>query len=440
MIDWFNQLVGLMTDLKSAKRIVTNLIRSRKTRRTLSRQMPKRPAPSSIQIAVYFADTKVNLYQIRQWYAPLAELNKSHPVAIITRSPGATLVMLDESPVPVVYLRKVVELEQFVSEQELRMTLYVNQNTKNFQMFRYGRMWHVFVNHGESDKMYMTTNQFKAYDYSFVAGQAARDRLAKKLWDFDVEARTFMIGRPQADHFAGKLPYSPDDRTVVLYAPTWEGDRDAAAYGSIASHGEAIVGALLATGRHRLIYRPHPRSGVVDLDYRHANERIISMIESANARDKNAKHIFDDGKDMGWQLAAADLAITDVSAMVYDRLAVGKPLIVARPESSAADVETEGYLGAAEWLSASDARKVVEIIDRVLNDPTAIDRLKFWVERHFGDTSTGAATKRFHEAVETLITSWERHASIHAGDRKTRESDPFDGEEDDEEDPSTSAD
>ena len=28
-------------------------------------------------------------------------------------------------------------------------------------MFRYGRMWHVFINHGESDNMYMTTNQFK---------------------------------------------------------------------------------------------------------------------------------------------------------------------------------------------------------------------------------------------------------------------------------------
>ena len=41
-------------------------------------------------------------------------------------------------------------------------------------MMRYGRRWHVFINHGESDKMYMTTNQFKAYDYSLVAGDAAQ--------------------------------------------------------------------------------------------------------------------------------------------------------------------------------------------------------------------------------------------------------------------------
>ncbi|HEY9498110.1 MAG TPA: CDP-glycerol glycerophosphotransferase family protein, partial [Terrimesophilobacter sp.] len=317
----------LLNDLNSARRIVRNLVRSRLTRRRLARRLlgVPQPVPGSIRIAVYFADTKVNLYQIRQWYAPLAELAETWPVAIIARSPGATLALLDESPVPVVYLRKVVDLEQFVSEQDLRIVFYVNQNTKNFQMFRYGRMWHVFVNHGESDKMYMTTNQFKAYDYSFVAGEAARDRLSRKLWDFDLDRRTIMIGRPQADHFAGDLPYTPDDRTVVLYAPTWEGDREAAAYGSVASHGVELVNTLLATGSHRVIYRPHPRSGVVDPEYKRANETIIAAIAAANARDRSAQHVYDDGPGMGWQLAAADVAITDVSAMVYDRLAVGKP-------------------------------------------------------------------------------------------------------------------
>lgn len=76
---------------------------------------------------------------------------------------------------PVVYLRRIADLETFVSEQDLQIVLYVNQNAKNFQMFRYGRMWHVFINHGESDKMYMTTNQFKAYDYS-PGRRGRRDR------------------------------------------------------------------------------------------------------------------------------------------------------------------------------------------------------------------------------------------------------------------------
>ena len=395
-----------------------NILRSRASRAELARRLPtvEKPAKGSIQIAVYFADSRVNMYQIRQWYAPLAELAKRWPVAVIARSPGTMLNLLDESPVPAVYLRQMADLEKFIHNQDIKIVFYVNQNTKNFQMFRYGRMWHVFINHGESDKMYMTTNQFKAYDYSLVAGDAARERLSRKLWNFDVDAKTLSIGRPQADHFAGELPYPADDRTVVLYAPTWEGDRPSAAYGSIATHGVALVSALLATGTHRVLYRPHPRSGVIDAAYGAANRSIIAAIAAANAADPAAHHVYDDGKELGWQLAGADVAITDVSAMVYDRLATGKPLIVARPASADADVDLSGYLGDCEWLAADSAGNIVAIADRVQNSAEAKERLEHWVTRHFGDTAPGAATARFHGAVEQLIAEWERNAVLHAGE------------------------
>jgi len=411
--------------------VLRNILRSRKARSTLARRLPSVPQPddASVQIVVYFADTRVNMYQIRQWYAPLAELAKTRPVAIIARSPGTMLTLLDESPVPVVYLRKVVDLERFIHSQDIKIVFYVNQNTKNFQMFRYGRMWHVFINHGESDKMYMTTNQFKAYDYSFVAGDAARERLARKLWDFDVDRKAIPIGRPQADHFAGALPYPADDRTVVLYAPTWEGDRDSAAYGSIATHGVGLVTALLASADHRVVYRPHPRSGVVDPAYGAANRAIIASIAAANAADPTAHHVFDEGNELGWQLAGADVAITDVSAMVYDRLATGRPLIVTRPVSPIAEVDEGGYLGSSEWLDAADSADIVAIAERVQHSEEAQKNLHYWVERHFGDTTQGAATARFHAAVEHLVTEWERHALLHADDAPSSE-DPFDDDDD----------
>ncbi len=411
-----------------------NILRSRRHRAELAtRQRSARPpAPGSIEIVVYFADTRVNLYQIRQWYAPLAELAKQHPVAIISRSPGTMLTLLDEAPVPAVYLRQVVDLERFVAQQPLRIVFYVNQNTKNFQMFRYSRMWHVFINHGESDKMYMTTNQYKAYDYAFIAGEAARERLERKLWGYDLDGKALMIGRPQADHFAGALPYQPDDRTVVLYAPTWEGDRPAAAYGSIVSHGETLVDALLATGRHRVIYRPHPRSGVVDAAYGAANTRIMQALERANAADPGAQHVVDTGPELGWQLSAADAAITDISAMVYDRLATGKPLLIARPASPDAEIDDSGYLSACEWLRPEQAAEVVPMIDRVLTSEEAHASLRLWVERYFGDTTPGAATARFHAAVDALYAAWDAAAAQHAGDPLTSESNPFD--EDDDED------
>src|SRR5690554_2751804 len=362
--------MAIADDFRAATHVLGNGWRSLRSRNRLARTPGafEHPPPGSMKIAVYYSDSNVNLYQLRQWYEPLVELSKTWPVVVIARSPGAMLRLLTECPLPVVYLRKIVDLENFVLEQDLAMVLYVNQNARNFQMFRYGRMWHVFINHGESDKAYMSSNQYKAYDYAFVAGMAARDRLRHALWGYDVDSRTFMIGRPQADHFAGEPPYPSDGRTVVLYAPTWEGDRSSMGYGSVVSHGVELTRILLEDPGYRLIYRPHPRSGVVDPEYGRANQQIIAAIRRANAVDPDAHHVYDDGGAVGWQLVAADVAITDVSAMVYDRLATGKPILITKPVSPEADVDRSGYLGSCEWLTVDGARNVKTHIEQVLTN------------------------------------------------------------------------
>jgi hypothetical protein len=428
--------VSVLSDVAAARRIIRNLIRSRTNRRRLAQLLAERefPEPHRFQIVLYFADTKVNLYQVRQWYKPLIELAKTWPVVIVSRAPSSMLRLMDESPLPVVYLRKIVDFEDFLAEQDIRIVLYVNQNIKNFQSMRYGRMWHVFINHGESDKAYMASNQYKAYDYAMVAGQAAVERLTRALWDYDVAKRALVIGRPQADYFSGELPYAPDERVTVLYAPTWEGDRGSMSYGSVLSHGVGIARVLLADPRFRLVYRPHPRTGVSDADYRRANQEIIQAIAAANARDPKAQHIFDESPSIDWQLGSTDVAITDISAMVYDRLATGKPLIVTRPASESAEVETEGYLGSAEWLDAADVPNLASMVERVRGDRGALDRLAHWVTYHFGDTAPGAATARFHAAVAHLMEEWETQAALHVDDAPTGQFDVLDGEADDEDD------
>jgi len=411
--------VGLVTDGRRATRLIRKALANRTAVQDVRRTLAVRPQhpPRHYQVAVYFADGAVNMYQMRQWYKPLAELSKLWPVVVLSRSATGAQALLAEDAPPVAFVPTIRDLERFIATQDIRVVLYVNQNTRNFQMFRYGRRWHVFINHGESDKMYMTTNQFKAYDYALIAGEAARERLSRVLWDYDLDKRTIQIGRPQADHYSGALPYSPDGRTVVLYAPTWEGDRPSAHYGSIATHGEALVTALLATRRHRVIYRPHPRSGVVHDAYGAANQRIIAALAEANRSDRGAEHIFDDGPELGWQLAAADVAIVDISAMVYDRLAAGRPLLITRPADDAAVVDTHGYLSDCEWLDAGAAPAVVDEIERVLRDPGAVERLTRWVTRYFGDTTHGTSTRRFNEAIAQLMASWDTwHSSAIEGE------------------------
>ncbi|WP_194398057.1 CDP-glycerol glycerophosphotransferase family protein [Microbacterium atlanticum] len=401
--------MGLVSDGRKAIALVRKAVRNRSAVRDVRRRLAHAPQhpPFHYRVAVYFADGAVNMYQMRQWYKPLAGLAKIWPVVVLSRAATGAQALVADGALPVAFVPTVRDLERFISTQDIRVVLYVNQNTRNFQMFRYGRRWHVFINHGESDKMYMTTNQYKAYDYAMIAGDAARERLSRVLWDYDLDHRTIAIGRPQADHYSGELPYTPDDRTVVLYAPTWEGDRPSAHYGSIVTHGEALVRALLSTGRHRVIYRPHPRSGVVDAEYGAANKRIVAALASANAADPTAQHVFDDKPDLGWQLAAADVAVVDISAMVYDRLAADRPLLITRPVDPAAAIDTHGYLSACEWLTAADAADIVAQTERVLADPDAVARLEQWVARYFGDTTPGAATARFHAAVQRLMDDWD---------------------------------
>jgi hypothetical protein len=401
-----------------------------RVRRTLA-EHPEHPE-QHYKVAVYFADGAVNMYQMRQWYRPLAELQKLWPVVVLARNASGAEKLIEEDAPPVAFVPTVRDLERFIAKQDIRVVLYVNQNTRNFQMFRYGRRWHVFINHGESDKMYMTTNQYKAYDYAFVAGQAARDRLSRTLWHYNVDARTIDIGRPQADHYSGILPYAPDDRVVVLYAPTWEGDRPSAHYGSIATHGETLVKGLLATGRHRVIYRPHPRSGVVDDEYGAAHRRIIAAIAEANAAEASANHIYDDGPELGWQLASADVAIVDISAMVYDRLASGKPLMITRPVDERASIDTGGYLSDCEWLTADAAADIVAEVDRVRADDEAIAKLQMWVQHYFGDTTPGVATAKFHAAIERLMTLWEHWRDREIGAVAPDEDDDDEEDKDDE--------
>ena len=102
-----------------------------------------------------------------------------------------------------------------------------------------------------------------------------------------------------------------------------------------------------------------------------------------------------------------DVAVVDISAMVYDRLAADRPLMVTRPVDPAAIVDTHGYLSDAEWLDADDAPRILEETARVLSDPDAVSRLEGWVRHYFGDTAPGAASARFAAAIGELMARWE---------------------------------
>jgi hypothetical protein len=396
--------VPVLRDLSTLSDLVKETVTRRRAQATWDahRQDHPAPAPGTVQAVVHFADTPVNLYQLRQWYEPMRLLAEQHPTVVLTREVVTAAALVDECPLPVVNFTTLAEIESWTAAQSVGAVFYVNQNTRNFQMMRFREPAHVFISHGESDKDYMASNQLKAYDYTFIAGQAAYDRIGARLIDFDRDKHLIRIGRPQVDvHYEG--PALPDDgRTVVLYAPTWEGDRSSMTYSSLESHARPMLDALIATGRHRVVYRPHPRTGAFDPRFKEMHAAIVAKLEAANAADPGAKHLVDTDSPFGWHLAAADVCVCDVSAVAFDWLATGKPLLLTEPASQHAKVDREGLAGMIDTFAAVDAPRVLDVIER---ESSLEARARFGeiVERYFGDVTPGAAMARFLDASGSVI-------------------------------------
>ena len=362
--------------------------------RTARRAAESGPLPTR-PVLVFFAGGPVEFYQLAEWLPVLEHLHRSVPLVVVGTRADGVRAALRHTTLPVRLAKGAPDLERVVREEDVPGVLYVNHLERNFRMLRFPQPVHVYLGHGDSDKDSSVSNQNKAYDFSFVAGQAARERLARVLRHYDADARAVLVGRPQLDHDPPPPPgLEPDGRVVVLYAPTWEGDRAAMAYGSVATHGAALVGSLVRDGGFRVVYRPHPRSGTTSPSYRRADQEIRGLLAGTD-------HLVDDGAFYGWQRRTADVCLTDVSSIAYDWLATGKPLVVTIPSAVDVTLPASRLLDLVPRLPASDAALAPEVIQDVSAAmPPGWDAL---VQYYVGDTTFGAATRRFEGALTSIL-------------------------------------
>lgn len=346
------------------------------------------------------------MYQIRQWYGPLEHLAKTHSVAILCYQPATAECVSQETDLKVILTPSYTDLREVEDELKPKVILYPNQNYANYRILGLTDPEHVFISHGESDKIYMASNWVKVFNYFFVAGEASRDRLRKHVLNYDVDARTIAIGRPQLDIQHDSPLEKLYGKITVLYSPTWEGGRRTMRYGSVVSHGVNIVSSLLADDRFRVIYRPHPRTGVHEAEFEAADRRIRSLIAQENER-ANQLHYVDD-TPFGWQLENADVMITDVSAVAYDWLMTAKPLVITRPSEPDAVMPDEGFIPEMPLLASHDAANTPDILSDLLSDEYQKKRLSSWADYYYGDRTPGSSLTRFVNAVESVIEERDR--------------------------------
>ncbi|MEZ5184404.1 MAG: hypothetical protein R2720_01535 [Candidatus Nanopelagicales bacterium] len=342
--------------------------------------------PGQARVFVYFGSGLQYVYQIRDWLAPLSALAERVPVAVVVREPQVALAVKALTTLPVLLARWLADVDALMNTYLPDVVLYVNQNVSNFDLLAYARPQHVFLSHGESDKVYMVSNQAKAYDVTFVAGRAAVDRYRAALHDFDTETKLRVIGRPQLhvdEDAPADLPATQLPQTVV-YAPTTEGSAAPMEYGSLASHGVAMTRALLDSGRFRVIFRPHPQAGRRLASHAAAVRQITALLNAAPGG-----HYVDATLRFGWQRDVADALICDISAVAVDWLPTGKPLVITRPVQPLAPILDGGMLASMPLLTADRASEVETALAHA-GEPEELARMRQWSDYYFapGDVQT----------------------------------------------------
>ena len=150
------------------------------------------------------------------------------------------------------------ELTELYAELDAKVVLYCNNSTLNFQSLVDGRMLHVHINHGESDKQSMASNNAKAYDRVFVAGEAAVQRHLDGLHGVRHQPtgadRAAAAGpspgrrcwrRPRAVRSSTPPPGRATPTTTTTRRSTPSVPRSCA--------------AILAVPDVRVVYKPHPK-------------------------------------------------------------------------------------------------------------------------------------------------------------------------------------
>jgi hypothetical protein len=362
------------------------------------------------EVIAYFADDPTRVYQLLQWIPVLERLDESCSVAIVTRNPETAAVVEGRTHLPVHDAPEFVELIELYEAVDPKVALYCNNGMKNFHSLLNGRILHAHINHGESDKQSMVSNNAKAYDRVFVAGEAAVQRHRAGLMEFD-ESRLVRIGRPQLDLRPEPL-LAESERRTVLYAPTWEGDAEYNDYTSVEVFGQSIVRSLLAVPDVRVVYKPHPKVTTSETPaIRDSHRAILRMIDNAATRDPAAGHQSVVRGDILAVFPGCDAMITDVSSVGLDwlYLQTDKPIFITDRHHDSERLRTEVPVSrCADVIDSGDLPDLTELVTaRLDHDEHHLARVAMR-HHYFDDLGVGDSTKRFIEAVDELVELRDR--------------------------------
>jgi CDP-Glycerol:Poly(glycerophosphate) glycerophosphotransferase len=366
--------------------------------------MPHDRKVRTLPVLAYFGDDPDRVYQLIQWLPVLELLDATEPVGLVLRDESTAAVLRGRTTLPVLVAEEFAELRALYADLDSKVVLYCNNSMLNFQSLLEPRMLHVHINHGESDKQSMASNNAKSYDRLFVAGEAAVQRIVAGLLEFD-SSRLVRIGRPQLDlRRESVLP--PSDRRTLLYAPTWEGDADYNNYSSLDRFGPELVRRLLDVPDVRVVYKPHPRVVTSeDPCMSAAHREVCALLSHA------PYHLTLLDADILAVMPDCDAMITDVSSVGLDwlYLRTEKPLFIADRHDDPERLRLEAPVSrCADVVDSESLPELTELVaGRLDHDELHLQRIAMR-HHYFDDVKVGDSTARFLAEVRELVALRDR--------------------------------
>ncbi|MFE2037983.1 hypothetical protein ACFXBB_33075 [Streptomyces scopuliridis] len=265
-------------------------------------------------VMLYFSGSKESAYQVNMWLETMGQLD-GRPLIVLRER--AIAQQLGPTAVPVLCVPGGVHLMN-LDLSTVRVALYAANVGKNIHMLRVPTMKHVFIGHGDSDKLASVNPYSKAYDEVWTAGRAGRDRYA--LADVGVRDEDIVeVGRPQLAPIEPASGSTKNPVPTVLYAPTWEGWDDSPGNTSLLLAGENIVKRLLKAERPvRVLYKPHPFTGTRSSKAKAVHERIIALVEKAAAERATDARWAEDAAGLREEQSAARAELARIGARLTE--------------------------------------------------------------------------------------------------------------------------
>ena len=359
------------------------------------------------EVVVYMsADAGQSQYILNQWVPTIEKLRQR---AFIMVREASHLEPIRPTVLPVVYAPNTRHCEE-LTRPSVRLAFYLANAGKNVHLLREARLKHAFLNHGDSDKSTSANPVARVYDEVWVAGEAAVDRYEAAGIHLP-HAQYAIVGRPQVEQLAVG-PLTTGAPPTLLYAPTFEGYYEESNYSSLERMGPQMIERILAQYPDvRIIFKPHPASGVqrsgmaearvaiVDLLARHPGNHLYVGPES----ELTLYECFD----------LADAMISDISSVVTDFLYTERPLVTTNPRELSRELYVHTFpTQRASYIMERSLQNFTEVMTDVLG-PDSLRTQRLQVKKYvLGDHPEGPTATFVAEADRLTRAAAEHAASI----------------------------